>query len=463
LHAHIVEALETAASDCLADQVEQLAHHAQRGELWDKSLLYYRQAGDKAMTRSAPREALACFEQALVAIPHLPEQYDTLVQAIDLRIGLDHALLGSGEPRRGFEHLREAERLAERLGYQQRLGRICSAMVHYCWRTGDYDHAIAYGQRALALTEAIGDVFEQAKVQGTLGTVYFYLGDYRGAMHLLRQSIETLEGERLHQRPDLGMVVTSVRSRIWLVNCLGELGEFAEGLACGEEAARIAEAAGHLGSAIFTQGRLGQLVLRQGNLPWAITVLERALADCYSVDISLFLLVIAANLGLAYAMSGRVDEALSSLEQALGQQSSSGQRGGSREMITLGEAYLLANRLVDADQLAKQALGLSRDRKERGAQAWALRLLGELSAYPGRIDIKQAEIHYRQALVLATELGMRPLQAHCHRGLGKLYSQTSQSEQARTELTTAIDMYRDMEMNFWLPETEAALASVEGR
>jgi hypothetical protein len=58
---------------------------------------------------------------------------------------------------------------------------------------------------------------------------------------------------------------------------------------------------------------------------------------------------------------------------------------------------------------------------------------------------------------------MRPLQAHCHRGLGKLYSHTGQAEQARAELSMAIDMYRNMEMNFWLPETEAALAAVEGK
>jgi tetratricopeptide (TPR) repeat protein len=278
-------------------------------------------------------------------------------------------------------------------------------------------------------------------------------------MDMLRRSIAVLEGELLYERP--GTMVTSVRSRVWLVNCLGELGEFAEGLACGEEAARIAAAAGHLSTAIFTQFRLGHLVLRQGNLPRAISVLERALTDCRNADISLFLSSIAANLGLAYAMSGRTDEALSLLEQAVGQQSSSGQRGGSPDMLTLGESYLLADRLVDAVQLAEYALTLSRDRKERGFQAWALRLLGELSAHPDSLDIEPAETHYHQALALAIDLGMRPLQAHCHRGLGALYRQTGQAEQARAELTTAIEMYRNMEMRFWLPETQATLSHVE--
>jgi len=58
---------------------------------------------------------------------------------------------------------------------------------------------------------------------------------------------------------------------------------------------------------------------------------------------------------------------------------------------------------------------------------------------------------------------MRPLVAHCHRGLGTLYAAAGQREQARTELSTAIALYRDMEMTFWLQPTEAALAQVEGR
>ena len=58
---------------------------------------------------------------------------------------------------------------------------------------------------------------------------------------------------------------------------------------------------------------------------------------------------------------------------------------------------------------------------------------------------------------------MRPLQAHCHRGLGTLYATIGQQEQARTALSTAVEMYRDMAMTFWLPETEAALTQVEGR
>ena len=92
LHARIVEVLEALAGDRVTEQVERLAHHALRGELWDKALAYCRQAGEKAMARSAHREAVGYFEQALSALPHLPETRDTREQAIDLRLALRSAL-----------------------------------------------------------------------------------------------------------------------------------------------------------------------------------------------------------------------------------------------------------------------------------------------------------------------------------------------------------------------------------
>jgi len=114
-------------------------------------------------------------------------------------------------------------------------------------------------------------------------------------------------------------------------------------------------------------------------------------------------------------------------------------------------------------QLAERALDLSRAHKERGHEAWALRLLGEIATHQEPPGAEPAEHRYQQSLALAEELGMRPIVAHCHRGLGTLYATTGQQEQACAELSTAISLYRVMEMTFWLPETEAALAQVEGR
>jgi len=92
----------------------------------------------------------------------------------------------------------------------------------------------------------------------------------------------------------------------------------------------------------------------------------------------------------------------------------------------------------------------------RGHEAWALRLLGEVAAKRTPLGVESAAAHYRQALILAEERGMRPLQAHCHLGLGTLYAVTGQREQAHVALTAAITLYRAMDMTFWCPQAEAA-------
>jgi hypothetical protein len=107
-------------------------------------------------------------------------------------------------------------------------------------------------------------------------------------------------------------------------------------------------------------------------------------------------------------------------------------------------------------------LAHAREHKERGNKAYALRLLGELAAHRDPPDAEGADRHYRDALALAEELGMRPLQAHCHRGLGRLYANTGQRAQARAELSAASELYRSMAMTLWLPQVEAALVQMEG-
>ena len=129
LHTRIVEALEALAGERVAEQVERLAHHALRGEVWDKALAYCRQAGEKAMARSAHREAVGYFEQALSALPHLPEQRDTREQAIDLRLALRSALRPSSDFGRILAYLREAEALAEALDDPRRLGQVSGLSV----------------------------------------------------------------------------------------------------------------------------------------------------------------------------------------------------------------------------------------------------------------------------------------------------------------------------------------------
>jgi tetratricopeptide (TPR) repeat protein len=463
LHARIVEALEGLSPDRLTEQVEWLAHHALRGEAWTKALAYNRQAGDKALARSAHREAVGYFEQTLRVLPHLPETRDTRTQAIDLRLALRTALRPLGNAERILQCLREAETLAAALDDPRRLGQIAHFLSNHFYVMGVYDQAMSAAQRAFALATAGGDGVLQVLPHYYLGQAYLAQGDYRRAIDCFGQIVASL-GETRDDEHFGQVLLPAVSSRAFLSECQAELGLFAEGQVRGAEGLRIAEAVGHPGSLMIASWGLGLLALRHGDLSRALPLLERAVAICHAADLPVRFPRMAAALGAAYTLAGRVTEAVPLLTQAVAQTTATAMVCYQALChLALGEAQLRAGHLEDAHAEAERTLALARERQERGHQAYALRLLGDIVAWRDPSDLAQAGEYYQQALVLADELAMRPLQAHCHRSLGTLYAAIGEQESARTELSTAIEMYQAMDMMFWLPQTETALAQMEGR
>ena len=457
LHARILEAIETLYADRLAEQVERLAHHALRGEVWDKAVICCQQAGARANDRAAFREAVTSFEQALQALAHLPESGDTRVLAIDLRLPLGGALASLGEHRRRGALLREAEPLARALDDRARLGRVLSGMASALWQTGDPDGAIAVGRQALDLAVELGDSALQMQASYYLGQVYYAIGDFGRAAELLQRNVEAADRES-------GMpgMAWRLRSQAWLARTLSTLGAFAEGRRHGEEALRLATLAGRGDTPIVAHGCLGAVYLAQGDLEHAMRVFEQGLALCRVSGNRNWSRVMATSLGYVYALQGRLAEGRTLLEKAISESPHTA-AGYARWVVWLSEVCRLAERGEEAWQHARQALDLARQQKERGYEAFALHQLGVVHAHTSPLDAAPAEAHYQQALALAEELGMRPLQAHCHRSLGTLYATTGQTEHARVELSTAITLYRNMEMTFWLPQAKAALAQVEGQ
>jgi class 3 adenylate cyclase/tetratricopeptide (TPR) repeat protein len=463
LHARIVEALEALAGDRLAEQVERLAHHALRGEVWDKALAYCRQAGAKAAARSGYREAVTSFEQALMVVKHLPESLEILQQAFDLRMELTRRLVPLADYGRILEHLREAQAIAEAQDDRRRLGLVCSAMTDYFRLTGNSEQAVVYGDRAFAFATELEDFPLRVLANQRLGIACYAVGDYWRAVELLKQNVESLQGELIRERFGAGSL-PSVLSRSYIVFPLVDLGKFAEALSIGAEGVQIADKSDTTHSQVLAVHSVGLAYLCKGEFDRAIPIIEQALLRCQVEQISLDTRLLAATLGYAYALTGRMAEAMPLLEQALRQSETLKVLFRYAIWLTwLGEAYLLSGRLEEAHVLAERALACARDSKERGNEAYALRLLGEVAAHREPPEATPAEAAYRQALVVTNEIGMRPLQAHCHRGLGTLYATRGQREQAHVELTTAIKLYRAMDMTFWLPQTEATLARLEER
>jgi tetratricopeptide (TPR) repeat protein len=374
---------------------------------------------------------------------------------IDLYRDLD-VLAITGEYERDLTLIHEAEALARALHDQARLGQVLARKCFLLRMLADYEGAIAVGQQGLALAAACGDGAMQVAVAHRLAQAYFAMGDIGQAAALLRQNVEALEAGVSDPR-----MLHGIMSRAWLALVLSVLGDFAQGRPPGEEAMNLASVDGRRNHAPIAHGCLGLLYLTQGDLAQAIQVLTNGLAICRASDNRDWSRQIAAGLGQAYALTGHFTEGFALLEEALRNDVRTGAlHAHSEHIVRLSEVCLLAGRHDEAQKHAHRALDLARQHHERGYEARALCQLGAVYAHANAPNAEPAETHYQQALALAHTCGMRPLQAHCHRGLGTLYSTTGRREQARTALSAAIALYRAMDMTFWLPQTAAALAQV---
>jgi class 3 adenylate cyclase/tetratricopeptide (TPR) repeat protein len=459
LHAAVAAALERLHADRLVEHVERLAHHARQGEVWDKAVRYLRQAGTKVFLRSAHHEAATCFEQALDALKRLPEHRETIAESLDLRFDLRSALMPLGELGRMVALLNEAEALAEAAGDQRRLGRALTYKAIQFAHAGDFGGAIQAGHRALGTGESQADIGIQVVANWYLGAAHGARGECREAVRHCEAAValipEGLEQERFGQASMPGSAVRSM-----LAIALGALGRFAEAFGRVSEATHIAEEAGHVYSLLFPLFGLGTLKLDQGDFAGAVAPLERGLDLCRTRQVPLLLPDFAWALGAAYHGTGRRAEGVALMEDAA--------RGFAEQHMrrwslwaacvgALGGAYLLDGRLADATRIAQERLAAARQRGERGVESHVLRLLGDIAAHPDRFEVDTAEAHYRQALALAEELGLRPFLAHCHLGLSKLYRRTGKQQEAQEYLAIATTMYREMDMRFWLEQTEAEI------
>jgi tetratricopeptide (TPR) repeat protein len=196
----------------------------------------------------------------------------------------------------------------------------------------------------------------------------------------------------------------------------------------------------------------------RGQLSQVAGLVERAVAQCREWNITSHTPIAMAALGHVYAWSGRIEEGVSCLQQALTAHESAGIGYYlSLSVEQLGEAYRLADQVENARACADRAVMLARARGERGNEAWALRLLGDIASHHGRLDVATAGAHYGAAMNLASELEMRPLLAHCHFGLGRLYRRMGKPEQAQEHLTTATAMYGEMGVTYWLEKLEKGM------
>ena len=450
LHARVVDALERVQAERLGEHVDRLAHHAVRGEVWEKAVAYLRQAAAKAASRAGNEEAVALLEQALQILVHLPDGRSKLELAIDIRLELRPPLLQLGRLPEVLQLSKEAEELGTELGDESRLARVYSYLVNYHYLKGEPDLAIDYGERCLRIADATQDLGLQALARGYLGYSCHAQGQYRRAEFILRENVDALERTRA---TDTGTqtAISYVTSSGWLAFTLAELGDFHAADACADQAMRAADAAGHVYGQTIARTLAGLVWLRRGHLDRARELLQPSLDACREKHLDVWRPIPSSLLGLTLALRGHVDSALPLLEDGVHLSEVLG-INAYLALWTLhkAEGLLAAGEPARAGEAARHALDLAIAHKERGHQAWAWRLLGEVASREGGASLAQAEEHYRQALGIAEELKMQPLVAHVRMGWGRACRLLGDRLRSEEHLVAAFTLFREMDVPFWV-------------
>ena len=458
LHASIATGLIEQFPALAETQPEVVAHHFTEAGLASEAIVHWLKAGRLAHGRWANREAVEFFDQALSVLATLPESPSTLEQGFDIRIELRQLLVQLGEVRRALERLREAEILAERMNDDCRRGRVCAVMTSMHGGLGEVDNGLASGTRALEIAGGLGDMKLRVLATSFLAQVHFFRGEHARVVDLTTDNLSVLPaGWGLE---NLGIAAPpSVYDRGYLILSLAELGRFGEAAEPAAEAIRLAAPPLDAYTVGWAHLTVGTVHLLRGEWAQARPGFEHAIAVMRGRNLPLLLPLSVVFSAWNLAQLGDASEALSRLregEQLVERQVASGYVGNLGWLYPwLGRAALSLGRLEDAGRLGDLALESSPH--QPGFAAHALHLLGDVAAHPDQFDAERGETHYRRALVLAEGLGMRPLVAHCHLGLGKVYLRTGAREQAQEHGATATTMYRNMGMTHWLEQAEAEL------
>jgi tetratricopeptide (TPR) repeat protein len=467
LHARIVSALEAMTGTPFHDHLVMLAHHAFSGELWDKAVGYLKEAGDMAVSRSSFRNAVLHYERALQALRHLPESPDNLRRGIDLRFDIRNALFLLNDIKRGFEYLEEAKETARALNDHERLGKLFTWMTAYWNLMGKSEQAVVAGQQALEHTVGPKNIESNIVAHYFLGVAYHNLGEFQRSIGELEtaRSLVTTEDRKYDRLGTTGIV--SVLCNAWLIRGLAQIGNFSATSQHGEQAVQTALERDHPFSTVYAYYAVGTVALIKGDFDRAVAALERALSVCEAAEIPVLRPLVVSCLRAAYASVGSFEDALRLLESTkdrdewiTGAGSQQLPFGKVMRMVWEVEAYKLAGQYSEAMALALRVLEVSRDSKDKGSEAWLLRQLGDLLARIHPAHSMQAAASYTEGLKLAQDLGMRPLQAHCHLGLGQIHAQAENGSVARSELHAASELYRAMSMSFWVAKADLALSDV---
>ena len=460
LHAAIVEAVEQFFVDRLAEHVEMVAYHAERGEVWDKAAHYLRQAGVKAATRLAYREALDYFERALAALERLPDGRERTVLAIDVHIDMGPVLMvvkGVAAKEVEDAYLRARE-LCERINETRRLFPVLWGLWYVEHMRGNPDRARQMGERLLEVARENDDRDQLLEAHHSLWPILIERGEFARARTHIEQGYALYDPTKhrgltfLYGDHDPGVCCRTIEAgRLWLT------GFPDQALPAIEDAVRLARQGAHphtMGRAICYAAVLHYW---RGEIDAARARAAEVVALSDQHGIFTFFTVVAKLLAYLVA-GGRPGLA------ELGAELARLQTGGvltRRVLLALlvAEAYGGAGQPDRGLDVLAEALKAVEAGAERQYESEVHRLRGELllAVSPGAED---AEACFRRAVATAQAIGARSLELRAATSLARRLADRGASVEARAALAPVLGAFTEGHDTRDLRTARALLAEI---
>jgi len=458
LHERVLDALERLHAERVAEKVELLAHHAVRGEVWDRAARYLYQAGEKALAQSRPRAAASFFHSVVDALDHLGEKADlTLKLDALLELWVTKVTTSYLE---GLQEVGEkAEALARALNDGPRLARVqvrqAQAVALMGLLPGTLDSAIERAREAFHRADP-ADLRTRSYAQYIAGVSCRDLGRLGDAIGEFGRGTALFPpGEQRGE--DAGLVfpiyvsLCCWRSEVYLA-----LGEFKAAQASADEGLRVSGEIRHPSSLTLSNAFLGYCQLLKGDIDAAIPLLERGLAIAQEHELPHGVTANLLYLALALILSNRHESGLEMLGRAV-QHEIVFMPQWTRFGTVPASAYLAAGRLAEAAVHVDKGLSMVTERRARGYRGPLLRLQAELLMRQQPSSADEVQDRLREALALATELGMRPEIARCRLSLARLHRRIGDRAAGTEHLVAAVALYRQLGAPFWAERAEAEL------
>ncbi|MBI4608571.1 MAG: AAA family ATPase [Candidatus Rokubacteria bacterium] len=462
LHGRVLGALERRFVDRMAEQTELLAHHAVRGEAWDRAAGYLYQAGEKARAQARYTAGARFFEATVDALDRLGDGAD-LTLKLDACLELWATRISTGQLQDLRELGEKAEALARRLDDGPHLAQVqvrqAQAIAVTEMIPGTLASAIEKAREAFDRAD-LGDLRTRSYARYVAGVACRDLGRFAEAISEFGAGIALFGApERSNEDPGLVFPIY-VSLGGWRSEAHAALGRFDEALGSATDALRMASEIRHPSSLSIASAYLGYAHAARGDAEAAVPCLERGLAVSREHDLIHGITANSLYLGYSLLLLGDRERGLECLARAFERPLGSFVLQWTRYRTVTAGAYLIAGEVETAAAEVSEGLAAATKRDARGYRAPLLRLQAEVFARRERGDHARALECLKEALELATELGLRPDCAHCHLGLGRLHRRTGKPEQAHEHLTTAATMYREMNMHYWLEKAETEMKAV---